>query len=231
MNILETNIGTRLEIELLSSTGGKIGQTYISQLLDVFDSNNVIIAVPSHETKFMLIPTDTRIRVIFQDKNQGLLSFIGTIVKKQKNENMLTFHTRIDSPFEKIQRRNHFRLECVLDAAYFLCNESEEQSEMLTDSAAREYKKALTKNLSGSGACIVTDEDIPKNSRIEVVICLGKAISIKVLCNVARSSALDTLCVRKFAIGLHFIKITAKDENELVKFIFNKQRALLKKSP
>ena len=228
MNILDTKIGTKLEIELINRVGQKIGQTFISQIMDIIDRNNVVIAAPMHESRITYIPIGVKVRLIFIHEKYGLLSFIGTVVKKEKRDNLIEFDITIDSEFENTQRRNFFRLDCVLDAQYrILQNEPQEQD---PSDIAPAYKKALTRNLSGCGACIVIDEAIPKDAGIELILTLGPTISVKVVCKVVRSSVIELTKGKKYENGLYFTEISKKDQNSIIKFVFDQQKLLIKKT-
>lgn len=234
MNIIGTKLGTKLELELINSIGQKIGQTYISQLIDIIDDKNIVISAPIHESRLMFITNGTKIRILFFHYKLGLACFSGTVTGKEKNENLILFDIKIETELEKIQRRNYFRLDCLLNAEYFLLpNEtSEGETQVETPIAIdKEYRKAIAKNLSGCGVCIVIGEDIPKGSIIEVIVALDKENSIKAKCKVVRSSPIETSKDKKFELGLYITQISNKDQDAIIKFIFDQQRLKLKNNP
>lgn len=237
MNIFEVKLGTRLEIDLINSLGEKIGKTYISQLMEIVDRHSIIMAAPIHESRLMFIPNGTRVRAVFLHEKYGLLSFEGVITHKEKNENILALHAEISTGFVKIQRRQYFRLECSLNGKYRLVAESatsdetkggtQEKDETVKGSQ-QDFKKALTKNISGSGACIVIQEDIPKDSVIELVLFITPETTVNAVCKVVRSKSIETSAGKKYSLGLLFIEIPKKDQDIVIKYIFDKQRQLLK---
>lgn len=226
-NLLSSKIGIKLELEFVNSIGEKIGQSYVSQLIDVFDDKNIAIAAPIHESRLMLITPGTKIRCIFLDERQGLLSFLGAITKRERRESLTYFNAEITGDFEKIQRRNYFRLDCLLNATYILLNEETDESNA-SDAAPIPGKKALTRNISGNGARIVIDEKIPKGSSIQVKLWLTKEVVINVTAKVVRCTQIEGIRDTKYEVGLYFTKLTQREQDILVKYIFDQQRLQLK---
>lgn len=228
MNIQDIKIGTKLEIELINSAGEKIGQTFISQIMDITDSTNIVVAAPMFESKIAFIPTGEKIRLIFIHDKYGLVSFIGTIYKKEKYDNLVGFRISVDTELQKIQRRNYFRLDYVLDVQYRTFQFDLKGQGILKITST--YKKALTRNISGCGACIVTEEEIPKDSGIELVIALDPANTINVLCKIVRLTVIEQERGKKYEYGLYFIDIPQKHQNAIVKFVFDQQKLMAKKA-
>jgi c-di-GMP-binding flagellar brake protein YcgR len=227
MDIKKVKIGTKLELELINSLGEKIGQTYISQLTDVFDMQNISIGAPIHESRLMLITSGTKVRITLLHETLGLFCFTGIISGRERKEAIIIFNVKITGDFEKIQRRKYYRHDCNLNATYRILEDINEKSESNTPESTNNFKKTLTKNISGSGVSIITDEDSPKGSNIELTIQLTSTSSIKATCKVVRNTKI--LNARdKYDLGLYFVKISQRDQDMVVKYIFDLQRLQLK---
>lgn len=226
MNILDTKVGTKLEIEVLNSLGQKIGQTFISQIMDIVDNRKIVIAAPIHESRISFIPSGARIRAVFLHHVHGLMSFMGLVVKKDKRDNLIEFDIVIETELERIQRRNYFRLDCTLDGQFRIFDETEQQ-DSITSSA--QYKKVITKNVSGCGACIVAEEDVPKGSIIELIVFLDAGNPVRVICKVIRNIEIEVAKGKKYELGLYFNSISEKDQAAIIKFVFDQQKRQKKK--
>jgi c-di-GMP-binding flagellar brake protein YcgR len=227
MNINDVKLGTRLDFELINSLGEKIGQSYVSQLVEVVDNEHILIACPIHESRLMLILPGTRTRMLFLHVMHGLISFTGAISGKEKRDNLLLLRVKMEGTFERLQRRKYFRLDCFLNASYRILPE-----EMQGEDTPKEQsvvKKTISRNLSGNGAGIVTEEELPKGTRLETEIKLTESSTIKVICKVVRCILMEGVKGKKYDIGLYFTHVSAKDQELLIKFIFDQQRLLLKK--
>ncbi|MCX7921638.1 MAG: PilZ domain-containing protein [Clostridia bacterium] len=227
MNTSKMKLGTKLDLELINGKGDKIGQTYVSQLIEVIDNSTISIAAPIHESRLMLIPVGSKVRVVFLHDRYGLLAFIGSIISKEKKDALIVLNTLVESEFEKIQRRNFFRLDCILDAFYYFPDDPNNTTQ---DQLNPEYKSAITKNLSGSGASIIIEQEIPKGSSIDLRIQLNNENTIAVLCKVVRCTEIAASKGKKYDLGLHFKGITQRDQDILIKYIYDQQRLLLRKS-
>lgn len=226
-NRLKSKLGIKLELELVNSIGEKIGQSYVSQLIDVEGEHNLVIAAPIHESRLMLITPGTRIRAVFLDEKQGLLSFLGTIIFREKKESIISLHVKTDGIFEKIQRRNYFRLDCLLNVTFFPYK-SEPSADTAENPPDGLPQKALTRNISGSGTCIVAEEAFPKGTNIDLSIWLSDDIQIKATAKVIRCTKIEGIRDKKYELGLYFTNLDQKNQEALVKYIFNQQRVLLK---
>ncbi|MCX8129309.1 MAG: flagellar brake domain-containing protein [Clostridia bacterium] len=229
MNIREIVIGTRLEVELINSLGEKTGQTYVSQLIDIVNNEDALILCPIYESKFVFIAQGSNMRSLFMHDKYGLMSFTAVVTNKEKKGNILLLHIKLTSEIEKIQRRKYYRFDCNLNALYRIHNETDPAQENSPVPESAEFKKAITRNLSGNGTCIVVSENIPKGSFVEVQVFLSDNNPIKAVCIIMRNSEIHTSKEKKYELGLYFKKISAKDQDSVVKYIFDQQRLQLKR--
>ncbi len=227
MKISDVKIGTRLELEVLTDTEDSVQSTYISQFVDILNTEEISISCPIFESKFVIISIGKKIRLSFHDEKYGLMCFEGVISSREKKDNIILLNVRITSEIEKIQRRNYFRLDCLLDVEYEIAESIKSEQPVQKTSP----KKAIAKNISGSGICIVTDDDrILKNTEINLLIFLKPDSYITTKCVVMRSSTLRESSKTKHELGLYFKDISQKDQDMLIKFIFDQQRLQLKKN-
>jgi c-di-GMP-binding flagellar brake protein YcgR len=232
----EIKIGTRLELELINGLGEKIGQTYISQIIDI-KGDNIVIAVPIRESRVLFIPIGSKARMYFFHNKYGLLSLEIKLDSKTTVDNIQCIIAHAEGPIEKIQRRKYYRLDCNLPVNYRICREDETQESLASeirkpvekDVLESEFKKGLTKNLSGSGLCIVIDEKIDKDSMLEVFVWMDETNYIRTVCSIMRISEVITPRDKKHDIGLHILSITERGQNLIIKYVFEKQKEILKR--
>mgnify|MGYP001076985059 CR=1 FL=1 len=225
IKLSDIKIGTKLELELTDSLGGKIGGSYTSQLLDIIDDHNIVIAAPIQESRLMLIPTGSTIRCSFVHHKHGLLAFMCSLTSKDKQDNIIVFRITVFSDIKKIQRRNHYRLNCTIDVLYRPLGDDDNPG---INNEIPELKKACTKDISGCGACIVTDEEIEKGSYLYIVFTFNENTSIETKCLVVRCTRIEESKLTKYSLGLSFVGMSAKDQETVIKYIFERQKKLLK---
>lgn len=218
MTPIQVKLGTRFELELFDNTGEKVGRTYISQLLEHQSNNLMVISAPISEARLIYIPDDMPIRLTFVHSRYGLLGFTAIIRSKEFRGNIAVMIVEPISGIENIQRRMNYRLDIVLDV--LIC---------LPDQIEKDPIKAYTKNISGSGLCIVSEIDIPQNAEIKVELSLTPDLSIGAKCAVLRNIPVELRKSKGYELGVSFTEISMKSQDTLIKFIFDRQRMMIKK--
>ncbi len=216
MTANEINLGTRLELELLNRQGEKVGNTFVSQLLEHQGDGLLVISSPIHEARLVFIPRDINIRLTFIHSKHGLLGFTAIVEGREHRGNIAILLIKPVSEIIRIQRRMHYRLDIVGNAKVWL----DEESDPI---------KAYTKNISGSGLCIVMDNNVPVDSVIKAELNLPGLPVFSVGCRVLRNRLIESQRGKQFELGLCFIQIAKKDQDILIRYIFAQQRLILKK--
>ncbi|MGI6668908.1 MAG: flagellar brake protein [Acetivibrionales bacterium] len=217
-------IGTRLELDILNEQGEKTGRTYVSQMLEHREDGYVIISAPIFRARLVYVADDTYIRLSFIDRRKGLHAFYAIVKGRGMLNNVAVLAIEPVSDIEKMQRRMYYRLDIAINAL-ILPDGTDEQ--LQHDTQDKEQPKpaknagftvekpvsAVTKNISGSGACLVTDIDIPKDSTIKVELDLSGYKTISAECKVLRSSKYYDDKGKRYELGLCFTKITKMTRN------------------
>ncbi|HEX2947669.1 MAG TPA: PilZ domain-containing protein [Clostridia bacterium] len=212
----EIDLGTRFELELLNRQGEKVGNTFVSQLLEHQADGSMVISSPIHEARLVFIPMDVHIRLTFIHVKHGLLGFTAVVTFREHRGNIAILVVRPDNEIIRIQRRMHYRLDMVGNVLLWL----DEESEPI---------KAYSKNISGSGLCLATEINIPVDTVIKAKLELPGLPVFSVACRVLRSRLVESKRGKQFEVGLSFMEIAKKDQDTLIRYIFMQQRLLLKR--
>lgn len=218
MTLSEIKLGTRFELELFDNNGEKVGRTYVSQLLEHQSQNLLVISAPISEARLIYIPDNMPIHLSFVHSRYGMLGLSAIIRSKEFRGNIAVMIVEPDSGIKNIQRRMNYRLDIVLDVLMWLHNPS-----------GNSPIAAYTKNISGSGLCIVSEIDIPKRTEVRVELSLTMDLSINAKCIVMRNIPTELRKGKGYELGMFFTAIPMKSEDTLIKFIFDRQRMLIKK--
>jgi c-di-GMP-binding flagellar brake protein YcgR len=225
MDASKFKIGTKLEIEIPEINNNASSSNYSSQLIDIIDEKTISISAPMYEGRFKYLTIGLDLYVYFLNDNQDLLSFKAIVKGHRKNGPIEAFDITIHSEVKKIQRRRFYRLDEAVSCKYTIISEQLISIDNLDFSAANaDLINAFTKNVSGSGCCLVLDKPLDAGTVLDITFDLQAATSIRVLAQVIRSIPHN----KKFEVGLNFLKIAPRDLDILTKFIFEKQRLILK---
>jgi c-di-GMP-binding flagellar brake protein YcgR len=223
MKLEELLTGTRLELELLDNLGEKVGHTYISQLLEPVRETGMVISAPIFESRLIFVPLNSTLQIAFFHRKHGLMGFTATVNAREYRGNIAILLIQAESEPEKIQRRKHYRLDSLLNAEFKVLDVSSDKP------FADSFTKATVKNISGSGCCIITDENVPNNSVVDLYVYLNTTTKIRALCVVLRNHQVEVKKGISYDLGLHFADISAKDQDLIIRYIFEQQRMLLKR--
>ena len=218
MNASEIKLGTKLDFEIINSTGSKIGQSYKSELIGIESDTDIIISYPASESRLMFISAGTNIRISFLHEKEGLLIFTAIITGKERSSSHALLHARTGKDFKEIQRRNYFRPDCNLKSEYRWL----EKTGITENNSNNEpYIKTKTINISSYGACIIVNKDIPMKSIIDLIVWFTDKISIRMMCSVVRNIENRYGKTLRYEIGLCLEDITQVDQEILLRYITN----------
>lgn len=230
MDIFDVSIGTRLDLEIVNNSNESMSKSYACQLIDIIDKENIIVPIPIQQTRVIFIPTNARMRITFIHPKHGLLCFYATVAKKGQQGNIAVLFLKIHGNFEKVQRRHYYRQDCSLKAKCCLIDAASNINDHDHKNTEPEYFEAVTKNISGGGACIMAKQNIDKNSLLDLELELSSGKSVKATCKIVRSTEIKKAKHSEYEFGLQFVHISQKDQDELIKYIFLQQKKQAKNS-
>lgn len=123
------------------------------------------------------------------------------------------------------QRRDFVRVPVLLDIEYALgCR----------DGRALEWESAVAVDISGGGAQIFLADPpkwLERGQEVKAVLPIGpEGGPFGVLAKIVRIEKSDTPGQPGVSVGLRFIDITDKEQTEIVRFVFDRQRELIRKA-
>ena len=214
----EVTIGTRFELEVFDKNGEKVGQTYVSQLLEIQGDGSFVISAPIHEARLVFIPRGTQLHLTFVHRRLGLLGFPVLTAAMEYRGNVAVLIVKAIGKLESVQRRMNYRLETVLEAYI-----------TPVDDADAEPLAVYSKNISGSGLCLISEKSFPLHSEVLVELTLASDLSISAKCAILRSSTTQLKKGTGYELGMAFTDISKKCQDILIKYIFDQQRLQIKR--
>ncbi len=193
-----------------------------SNLTRVVDNSIFIISTVKYYESIdeMEIRSDIEILFVYGD---NAFKFKAKVLAKEVNSNDDTFLRLIKtSPFEKTQRRDYYRYECVLDTKYRVIDKYENQNDVL-------YKDAIVLNLSGGGLCMSINSSIEIEQSVECILRLYKEIRVSGKVVWLSEKQKINNCKEIFYVGILFLTIKSSVRNDIIKYIYKEQRKLLSK--
>lgn len=241
------SIGDKLELRKIFSISKKSNKEviYTSQILDIAADGVLNIAMPIEKGKLIPLTIDDKYQMyLFSSK--GLYQCNILITNRYKDDKLFILTVQILSELEKFQRREFYRLDCLIDISYHCLSELEkkltekfihndftsEEEKAIWNDKLEELEKVsyqgLLTDLSGGGAKFISDMKLDEELIVSMVIDLQIGSITKQL-QLQGDVITSIKLPNRIGYYEHRIKFTdiLKEEREtIIKYIFEEERRL-----
>ena len=240
-------IGCKIEMRAADKRSLSVTESepdlYISQILQWSDMNVASIAVPSFKGHLVPLRVDGIYELQFVTRG-GLYRCRGQILKRNKTAgNIATAEIKIISALEKYQRRQFYRMNCIMSMNYSVLTEvqrelykekkkclSLEQKlliEKKLENQEMEFQKAIVLDISGGGmrfnsavqqetgdVCLLQPA-LPEVVRKRIPFLFGRIISSRRIPNREPIT---------FDNRVEFVEISPSEQEQIITYIFKEER-------
>ncbi len=215
------SIGQKVE---LTKYTGKMkemagARTLVSQLLDEKEENKLVIAMPMEGGKMVLLDVGKRYNMFFYT-TAGLYYCIAQVSGRYRSGQVYMLEMECASEIEKFQRRQFFRLNCIVDMDYRMIGQSSE-----------EKKAATIIDISGGGIRFNAEEGFEPGEELLVGFALtigGRLEKFSIRVRVIASTRLPNR-EKTYENRVEFLDINEIDREAIVKYVFEEERRRRKK--
>ena len=232
-------INDKVYLEVL--TGPLQGKSFVTRIEDMFP-NGIIVGAPFDSEKgyYLSLRPGTKLRISFPKKD-AIYQF-NTVVKDSRTGRIPIIV--VDKPKEllRFQRREFVRLDDVIPVIYKVTVPEDmnikyklidkNKLEEVDFTEEEKFLNGFTKNISGNGMLIIVKKDVAKVGNIlEISFQLpGRTKNFNVIGEIVRiADEVRTESPDEVGVGIRFIKIDERDRTEIIRYIFDKQREIIKK--
>ncbi|MDS1029546.1 flagellar brake domain-containing protein [Bacillota bacterium LX-D] len=194
--------------------------TIYKSLIQEVKDDSFAVAVPSCLGEYLILHPNELVNVMVLSDNERY-GFVSKVLFRSRDQIPL-YYLSNPKEVERIQLRNFVRIKTIFEVFY-----QEISSEDLDRlNQLKPQEKARVVDISGGGMQIAIDKKIPVNSLLYVHIPLamdGDVHNVFVVGKIVRFIPADEKRTHNLA-GLGFEKITEKERELLIRFIFCKMR-------
>lgn len=216
---------------------------YVSQFLNWVDNNVASIAIPTFKGHLVPLRVDDVYELQFFTRG-GLYRCRGKIEKRTKTSNNIAVaEVRFISALEKYQRRQYYRMNCIIPMAYSVLTDvqrelykekkrclSLEQKlniEKKLENQEMVFQKATVLDISGggmrfnssvqqeSGDIMLLQPALPETVRKKIPFLFGRIITSRRIPN-KEPVAFDN--------RVEFVEITSTEQEQIITYIFKEER-------
>ena len=222
--------GDKIDINFLHQNNGK---TYKSSVFDFLANGDVELSMPTDEGRMVMFNIGFECQFYFYT-SKGLYTCEAVITNRYKKDNFYLLSAKIKTGLKKFQRREFYRLECLIDFAYYKVPKEvadlETTEDLFEEIANPDYieqkRLARTKDLSGGGMRFTTMEALEVGSKIVSVIRLSNdkldhmfyLVTDIVACDLAEKSTDLWIARGKFEFK------NIKDRDLIIRYVFEEDR-------
>jgi len=204
-----------IEIEVLQGT--EFSNTYRTRVEDI-NETYLVIGMPIDKGNYVPLRPETNI-IIWNCDNLASYAYYCKVKKRMHEPIPLVFLEWPPYQIKKIQRRGYVRVPVNLHLEYKLNKEVEKDET---------YHKTTIRDLSGGGTQFTTDIKLIKGDTLKIQLFLP-SITINCKAKVMWVYTEIRNNRERFLIGIKFIDIPEKIRDQIIKYIFQRQRELIQK--
>lgn len=215
-SILHLKPATKVEICFENNDNEK----FYSKLLYVVSEKEVVIISPKNsEGRLVKLPQKRRYKMTLKTP-RGLFENLINIKCYEVEDGIPIVRIVFLEPTKKIQRRQSFRLPIEIEFKFVYYKEENE-------SYSDEVLKGLTIDVSNGGLKFKTNKDMEEEDNIRILINI-QDVNMVIKSTILQKEELEIKDEYKFIYKCKFEDIPQKYKDELSRYIFEKQRELLK---
>ena len=225
-------VGDRIDIESIKkgNTENNEKKLYRSQVFDIESEDRIKVGMPMEQGRVILLPVDEEFNLCFYTPS-GLYQCLGRVAERYKNNNIFILVMDLTTDIRKYQRREYYRLNCVLDMKSTMINQndvssfSEKVHFIDTDLT---FDNGTMVDISGGGARFISKVKYPKDSNILFTFELfvnDSLTSYKLLGKVLVSEEIQGR-EGEYEHRIMFVNIMNDDRESIIKYIFEEERRI-----
>ncbi len=203
-------------------------RVFVSQILDIIDDEKLKISMPIEHGKIIPLPVNSRFDACFYTSG-GLYQGRITVRDRYKEGQIFVLVVEIASSLQKYQRRQYYRLGCVIDIQYRIISGEEveeygKNSNLIIQN--EDFYEGTAIDISGGGIRFVSRQKLEKNREIFMILEITYEEQTKIYGLMGR---VIISCEARRGHGLYehrieFINMQGGVRESLIKYIFEEER-------
>ncbi|MCR5107871.1 MAG: flagellar brake protein [Lachnospiraceae bacterium] len=228
-------VGDKLDLETIESLGESETlnekRQYRSSVFDIIAEDQLKVAMPMEHGKLVLLPIDGEYNLCFYTSN-GLYQCLARVIDRYRNDNVFVLVLELTTDLSKYQRREYYRLNCVLDMKSRAVKEAgdkgnvTEKVEFLDTDIT--FNNGIMVDISGGGARFISKVRYPIDTEILFVFKLfvsGKLNEYRLRGKVLFSEPM-TNNPNAYEHRIQFINILNDERESIIRYIFEEERKI-----
>ncbi len=219
-------------------------KVYYSMLVDIDTEDRLTVTMPIEASRLIPLSVNERFWFVFYT-HSGIYQAKGFIVSREKQGNVHVMLVKLLSELERIQRRQFYRIECVLNVEYRIMDEIEckgyeilrtkayktmedrmKIKRLLVPMNHQDWNKGVAIDISGGGMRFNTKilHEHPEYLEMRFGLRIGDFLKeISTPARVIRYAAVKNI-PDLYEFRVEFVEIETKQREDIVQYVFNEDR-------
>lgn len=230
-------VGSKLDIRLENQPEiegeEKQPRTFKSVLYNIQENGNLEISMPMIGGKLILLALDVRYELVIYTR-EGMYCCIGQVKERYKKDNLYMVSMELKTAPSKLQRREFYRLKCLLDIRYVPVSQEEAQDFTVEElfrmyqreGKAESWREATAMDISGGGIRFVSREELTAKEQILIRFTLQNTLmrqEFELLGSVLFTKVLEDSTTR-FEVRAKFDLEDERAREQIIRYIFEEER-------
>lgn len=244
------SVGDKIDLIKIKSSleDNVVARQYTSQMIDYLEEDKVKIAMPIESSRVIPLDIGDTYQLCFYTE-RGLYQCNAEIMDRCKDENVYILVVKFISQLEKFQRREFYRLDCILDIDYRVVKQeeiiytkqlsqdefsSQEERDHCFNSLNQlqtDWHPATITNISGGGARFNSKNPHNKGDEIYINILLKTSAGDKDF--EMKANIISSIPITNkpgfFENRVEFSEIELEERETIIKFVFEEERKIRKR--
>lgn len=225
------NVKRKLKINQKIAVKIKAGNyegEHSTQIVDIIDQDTFVINTPYFEGKLVNLSRNRKFNILVKEGN-GIYDLPVQIIDRKVESTHLLVVKLIDK-VRKIQQRSFFRLEIYEDIKYRVVADSEEDlNEGNKSNESNKSYEGIIEDISGGGLRLSAQEKVGEGKILEFNFDFANFSYSNIMAKIIRRFEKKSEDQTHYSYGTRFIYMEKREREELISWLFNKQRELRKK--
>ncbi|MBR1913269.1 MAG: flagellar brake protein [Lachnospiraceae bacterium] len=221
--------------ERISSSGVIERKNYSTRVYDIVSEDEIKVNMPFENGHIVLLEVGDDYDLCFYSGN-GLYQCYARITDRYKSDNVYVLCMELTSPLRKFQRREYYRLNCILNMKCREVGEKEfaeiKENDVSIINTDLILEDGVIVDISGGGAKFISDKRFEKDTKILFMFNLnmnGKPTEYSVISRIILSEPLEGR-EGEYRNHIQFINIKDKDREGIIRYIFEEERKIRRKA-
>ena len=233
---VNVNIRFLQEANRVANHSAEEATVYNSKIYDILKDDTLELDMPTRAGKLLLLPQNVRYEFVFMTQS-GIFKAEGTVIDRFKRGNFYLLKAKLTTKLEKHQRREYYRLNCLLPIVFEgivdPLNEidADNISDLIKDDTYhRQTADGTIVDISGGGIRAVSPTQFH-----EVQYCLlhfdlqleAEKLHLDLVAKLIACTPVSDS--NKYAYRFKFIFSETKTQERIIRYIFEEERRIRRK--